>query len=355
MSSVEQMPMRHPTSHWRVIFNQFDEDHDGKVWLAHLSRDLVRDNRDIDYHVIHTIMKRAETNPNGYITFEEFLKFVNSEPIAQNLFKVYMNRYVQMFEPMCRRRRYHPHSSGDHFHVYEKQYTCFPPPLFIIFISVLQVFAHIYARMNGKYGTYLIWYDTSKRYEIWRFVSYMLVHNYEDDLHLVGNVALQIIIGVPLEMIHKFWRISALYLAGVICGSLLWSLYYKSSRKTLDGASAGGVALTTAHISSCLMNWSDMKYPYAQLTFLIIVNLIIINGGLSISHNIEDYDGYLYNKSHIGGMFGGFTVGICVQRTFSSRPWKKFLWWLCLISFIIFIVVTVSCNLFFPHLLLSPK
>lgn len=73
------------------------------------------------------------------------------------------------------------------------------------------------------------------------------------DLHLVGNVALQIIIGVPLEMIHKFWRISALYLAGVICGSLLWSLYYKSSRKTLDGASAGGVALTTAHISSCLM------------------------------------------------------------------------------------------------------
>lgn len=39
--------------------------------------------------------------------------------------------------------------------------------------------------------------------------------------HLLGNVILQLILGVPLELVHKMWRVGPLYIAGVILGKLI--------------------------------------------------------------------------------------------------------------------------------------
>uniref|UniRef100_A0A914RPY1 Peptidase S54 rhomboid domain-containing protein n=1 Tax=Parascaris equorum TaxID=6256 RepID=A0A914RPY1_PAREQ len=37
-------------------------------------------------------------------------------------------------------------------------------------------------------------------------------------LHLVPNVAFQLLVGVPLELVHKMWRIAPIYLLAVILG-----------------------------------------------------------------------------------------------------------------------------------------
>lgn len=76
----------------------------------------------------------------------------------------------------------------------------------------------------------------------------MFVHsNFE---HILGNLILQIFLGLPLELVHHWWRVSLVYVAGVLAGSLGHSL---TSRNSLVGASAGVYALITAHIATVIM------------------------------------------------------------------------------------------------------
>lgn len=39
--------------------------------------------------------------------------------------------------------------------------------------------------------------------------------------HLIGNIVVQLILGLPLELVHKLWRVSLLYALGAITGSVL--------------------------------------------------------------------------------------------------------------------------------------
>lgn len=92
-------------------------------------------------------------------------------------------------------------------------------------------------------------YNPSKRHEAWRFLTYMFVHiGY---LHIIVNLTIQLVLGIPLEMVHKWWRVLLLYFAGVIAGSLATSI--TDPRVRLAGASGGVYCLLTAHIATIIM------------------------------------------------------------------------------------------------------
>lgn len=65
------------------------------------------------------------------------------------------------------------------------------------------------------------------------------------------NIMVQILLGIPLEMVHRWWRVLLVYLAGVIAGSLATSL--SDPYVYLAGASGGVYALITAHIATIIM------------------------------------------------------------------------------------------------------
>lgn len=94
----------------------------------------------------------------------------------------------------------------------------------------------------------LLRYDPFERNEIWRFVTYMFVHS--SILHLIGNVFMQIFLGVPLELVHSWWRVALVYLAGGLAGSMGHSL---TGPIALVGASGGVYALIIAHIATVIM------------------------------------------------------------------------------------------------------
>lgn len=71
------------------------------------------------------------------------------------------------------------------------------------------------------------------------------------------NLAVQILLGIPLEMVHRWWRVLVVYFAGVVAGSLATSItdpYVK-----LAGASGGVYSLITAHVASIIMVSYDFK------------------------------------------------------------------------------------------------
>jgi rhomboid-related protein 1/2/3 len=50
-------------------------------------------------------------------------------------------------------------------------------------------------------------------------------------------LAVQILLGIPLELVHKYWRVGLLYMLGVMCGALLFFVFDRDVY--LAGASGG--------------------------------------------------------------------------------------------------------------------
>ena len=114
---------------------------------------------------------------------------------------------------------------------YLEQYSCKPPPFFLLAISLAQlgIFVwHVIKLTNmgktvGPNGPPLIEnntliFDPNKKYEVWRFITYMFVHS--GYFHVGFNLLIQLVLGIPLEMVHRWWRILLIYICGVAAGSL---------------------------------------------------------------------------------------------------------------------------------------
>lgn len=65
------------------------------------------------------------------------------------------------------------------------------------------------------------------------------------------NLIVQLLLGVPLEMVHRGWRVVFIYLSGVLAGSLATSV--SDPYVYLAGASGGVYALITAHVATIII------------------------------------------------------------------------------------------------------
>jgi rhomboid-related protein 1/2/3 len=74
---------------------------------------------------------------------------------------------------------------------------------------------------------------------------------YSSYVHIATNLLVQLVLGIPLEMVHGWWRLLIVYLAGVIAGSLGTSITDPSVY--LAGASGGVYALLLAHLASVIL------------------------------------------------------------------------------------------------------
>nr|XP_054410967.1 rhomboid-related protein 2 isoform X1 [Pongo abelii] len=143
---------------------------------------------------------------------------------------------------------------------YLERANCFPPPVFIISISLAELAVFIYYAVwkpqkqwitldTGILESPFI-YSPEKREEAWRFISYMLVH--AGVQHILGNLCMQLVLGIPLEMVHKGLRVGLVYLAGVIAGSLASSIF--DPLRYLVGASGGVYALMGGYFMNVLVD-----------------------------------------------------------------------------------------------------
>ncbi|XP_023794527.1 rhomboid-related protein 3 [Cyanistes caeruleus] len=158
---------------------------------------------------------------------------------------------------------------------YYDSYTCCPPPWFMITITIVEVAFFLY---NGvvldrfvlqvSHPLYLknaLLYHPQLRAQAWRYLTYIFMHAGIE--HLGLNVVLQLLVGVPLEMVHGAARISFVYVAGVVAGSLAVSV--ADMRAPVVGSSGGVYALVSAHLANIVMNWSGMKCQFKLLRMAV--------------------------------------------------------------------------------------
>lgn len=154
---------------------------------------------------------------------------------------------------------------------YTDTFKCWPPPCFIMLVSVIEIAVFVYHLINNPsiYSVPLdsiFIYRPDKKHEVWRFLLYMLLH--AGYIHLTFNLIVQVAVGIPLEMVHGSGRIACIYLAGVLAGSLGTSIF--DSNAYLVGSSGGVYALLAAHLANVMLNYSNIECGMVRLLGILV-------------------------------------------------------------------------------------
>ena len=124
--------------------------------------------------IISRLHSEFDRNHNGYLSFAEFIDMIH-HPQLRGVFGHFINRYVNTITAKCRRRT----DSVDG--AYEDEYTCWPPALVMVIVSLIQVAFYFtdeyYGDTNSNPVFNLLIYNPFYKAEIWRFFTYMVLHN----------------------------------------------------------------------------------------------------------------------------------------------------------------------------------
>ncbi|XP_069478777.1 rhomboid-related protein 2 [Ambystoma mexicanum] len=237
---------------------------------------------------------------------------------------------------------------------YLERANCIPPPIFIICVSIVELAIFIYYAvwMTQKQFMTLdlgVWespyiYKPDKREQAWRFLSYMLVH--AGIQHILGNLILQLFLGIPLEMVHKGHRVGLVYLLGVIGGSLASSIF--DPMNALVGASGGVYALMGGYFMNVLVNFKEMVPLFGIVRLLIIILIVGTDVGFAlyrrfISHDVGTPVSYM---AHVGGGLAGMTIGYVVFSSFDKNLIKDPRFWICIAAYVVCFSFAVLFNIF---------
>ncbi|GMS88309.1 hypothetical protein PENTCL1PPCAC_10484, partial [Pristionchus entomophagus] len=307
---------------------------------------------------IEEFIKKADKNGDAMIDFREFESLMAS-PLAQSN---RMQRAMRMLADgvIAKNQKLEVHS-------YLDAYNCFPPPIFILIASIFQIlvfFGYYWSEedshdiMTHCAGCFLtnttstrreripgpLMFIPRLRHEVWRFWTYQFLH--AGISHLAGNIIMQCLIGVPLEIVHKVWRIGPLYTMAVLSGALLQ--YLLDPKVSLVGASGGVYALITAHLANVFLNWNEMPFRWVRIGIvgfylcfdigMVVYRRVFIGECDSVSH-----------AAHIAGGITGFCFGIFILHNMVKHKWEEIVRWICVVAYAIFFVGMVVLTIVQEH------
>ncbi|XP_055373446.1 uncharacterized protein LOC129606865 isoform X1 [Condylostylus longicornis] len=288
------------------------------------------------------------------------------------------------------------------YNAIDHHYKFIPPPLFVILVSIIEIAVFLYESWAMKYqddynssndgipvpSDSVLVYRPDRRQEVWRFFSYMVLH--ANWFHLSFNVIVQLIIGIPLELIHGSIRICCIYLAGVFAGSLGTSVV--DSKVYLVGASGGVYALLGSHLANILLNYKNIKYVTIKLISIfifgicdigfaiytryfqkvdVIINVHIGNDERTSTISVINPSPPISYIAHLSGILAGLTIGLLILKNFHNnnindllinnnnnnrendninnknfyKYYKILLWWTALFIYMAFIIFTITFNI----------
>ncbi|XP_035303987.1 rhomboid-related protein 1 isoform X2 [Cricetulus griseus] len=236
-----------------------------------------------------------------------------------------------------------------------------PPPVFMASVTLAQIIVFLCygARLNKwvlqtyhpEYMKSPLVYHPGHRARAWRFLTYMFMHVGLEQLGF--NALLQLMIGVPLEMVHGVLRISLLYLAGVLAGSLTVSI--TDMRAPVVGGSGGVYALCSAHLANVVMNWAGMRCPYKLLRMVLALVCMSSEVGravwLRFSPPLPASGPQPSFMAHLAGAVVGVSMGLTILRSYEERLRDQCGWWVVLLAYGTFLLFAIFWNVFAYDLL----
>ncbi|XP_065170646.1 protein rhomboid-like isoform X2 [Atheta coriaria] len=226
---------------------------------------------------------------------------------------------------------------------YADHYTCRPPPIFIIIVTLVELGFFVYYSISmGELNPSgpvpkdsVLIYRPDKRLEIWRFFLYMLLH--AGWVHLGFNLFVQLMVGLPLEMVHGSARVALIYMAGVAAGSLGTSVF--DPDVFLVGASGGVYALLAAHLANVLLNYNNMQCGILRLFGILAIVSCDVGYAIYSRYAAESMGPPVSYVAHLTGAGAGLTLGLFVLKNFEQKLHEQLFSWVAL-------GITAACTIF---------
>ncbi|XP_053952521.1 protein rhomboid isoform X1 [Anastrepha ludens] len=354
---------------WKLLFDMFDPEGFGEIPVD----DFVKALKSPEFlsqvpmnkrELLHERAKKARLPIGpGFVTFQDFVNVMSGK--RSRSFKCAVHQrdrevcsdndfHIILEEPPFFKKMVHivameilPEERDRKY--YADRYSCCPPPLFIVLMTIIELCFFTYHTLSiGEADPAgpipidsLFIYRPDKRSEVWRFIFYMVLH--AGWFHLGFNLCVQLLYGLPLEMVHGSGRIACIYFSGVLAGSLGTSIF--DPEVYLVGASGGVYALLAAHLANVMLNFHQMRYGILRL--IAILSFASCDFGFAIySRYAGDYSfsPSVSYVAHLTGALAGLTIGLIVLKNFEQKLHEQLLWWIALGIYTAYIIFAIVFN-----------
>ena len=129
------------------------------------------------------------------------------------------------------------------------------------------------------------------------------LHSMNDVTHVLGNVLVIAMVGIPLEQRLGTKRFTLIYVAGLLGGSIAWVLFNSGSNTPSWGASGAAYGLLGAYLSG----WPKDEIPFPLILIrpwpVTVIALFYFGFELIRAFNAVGLGGYstVAHMAHIGG------------------------------------------------------
>lgn len=172
-------------------------------------------------------------------------------------------------------------------------------PVAIMSVSLCQIIFHVSSTLALNK---LLRFEPTRRLELWRYITYMLVH--DDWSHLALNVIIQCIFAALLEFNQGRFRVLAVYFLGGISGVLGAACLHPD---LVVGASAGGYSLLLSNVADLMLNYETINYKlYRSIS---ICTLVLFDILYDIVHVCTKKEPQVSWQAHFFGGISGIFLG----------------------------------------------
>jgi len=141
-----------------------------------------------------------------------------------------------------------------------------------------------------------------ERHEYWRFLTSAFLH--VDWLHILSNLYVLVLIGRIVEPLYKSKRFLTIYLLAAVTGSL--GSYLGGRGELSIGASGAIFGILGALIALLLRRRGSFPETWRRT---LLFNLLIL---LALEAFIDWRVEFIDNWAHLGGLVGGFLLGLVI-------------------------------------------
>ena len=194
----------------------------------------------------------------------------------------------------------------------------------LLSVFVVQIFTLLIAWLGGPY--YSVVYGIrmlptipviqSEPGEWYRYITSAWIHSEGDFIHVLGNVLVITLVGVPLEQRLGARRFMVVYLIGAIGGGIAWVFFNQESSIPALGASGAAFGLLGAYLA-CWPN-DEIEFPLVLIRRWPVSLIALLYFGIEIIRAFSVYG--MQEASDVAHMahFGGFVFCYVSARTIAK-------------------------------------
>ncbi|CAG9760462.1 unnamed protein product [Ceutorhynchus assimilis] len=208
-------------------------------------------------------------------------------------------------------------------------------PIAILAVSIFQVFFHILSTaVIEKY----LRFEPGKPLEIWRYATYMFVH--EDWSHLALNVLIQCGFASLLEANQGRIRVLFIYALGGMTGVLGAACLHPA---VVVGASGGGYSLLLANVAVLILNFNTISYKIYRTVSISIIVLSDIS--YNIIHVSSKKAPQVSWQAHFFGGLTGLFLGLVIFKCKKPNKIRKILVYMALGFYLILVICCIGLTI----------